>query len=70
MIYNYKAWFTLKDSVMDPSYDGPDMTCAAALRGATCTVAVVHSGAGHAQRRHPTVPTHTPAPSTPLSLLA
>lgn len=26
MIYNWKAWFTLKDSVMDPSYDGPDMT--------------------------------------------
>lgn len=26
MIYNYKPYFTLKDSVMDPSYDGPDMT--------------------------------------------
>lgn len=26
MIYNWKPWFTLKDSVMDPSYDGPDMT--------------------------------------------
>jgi gamma-glutamyl hydrolase len=25
-ILNYKAWFTLKDSVMDPSYDGPDVT--------------------------------------------
>jgi gamma-glutamyl hydrolase len=26
LIYNYKSWFTLKDSVMDPSYDGPDHT--------------------------------------------
>lgn len=26
MIYNFKPYFTLKDSVMDPSYDGPDMT--------------------------------------------
>ncbi|GAB4820992.1 hypothetical protein N2152v2_008038 [Parachlorella kessleri] len=26
MIYNWKPWFTLKDSEMDPSYDGPDMT--------------------------------------------
>lgn len=25
MIYNWKPYFTLKDSVMDPSYDGPDM---------------------------------------------
>lgn len=25
LIYNYKPYFTLKDSVMDPSYDGPDM---------------------------------------------
>ena len=24
-IYNWKPYFTLKDSVMDPSYDGPDM---------------------------------------------
>lgn len=28
MIYNWKPYFTLKDSVMDPSYDGPDMWCA------------------------------------------
>lgn len=26
LIYNTKPYFTLKDSVMDPSYDGPDMT--------------------------------------------
>lgn len=26
VIYNYKPFFTLKDSVMDHSYDGPDMT--------------------------------------------
>lgn len=26
MIYNWRPYFTLKDSVMDPSYDGPDMT--------------------------------------------
>lgn len=26
LIYNWKPWFTLKDTVMDPSYDGPDMT--------------------------------------------
>ena len=25
MIYNWLPYFTLKDSVMDPSYDGPDM---------------------------------------------
>ena len=25
MIYNWQPYFTLKDSVMDPSYDGPDM---------------------------------------------
>ncbi|KAL4858871.1 Gamma-glutamyl hydrolase A [Chlorella vulgaris] len=25
MIYNWKPYFTLKDSVMDPSYDGPDI---------------------------------------------
>ena len=27
MIYNWLPYFTLKDSVMDPSYDGPDMWC-------------------------------------------
>ena len=26
LIYNYKQWFTLKDSLFDASYDGPDMT--------------------------------------------
>lgn len=26
LIYNWKPYFTLKDSLMDPSYDGPDMT--------------------------------------------
>ena len=26
LIYNWQPYFTLKDSVMDPSYDGPDMT--------------------------------------------
>lgn len=26
VIYNYKPWFTMKDSFMDPSYDGPDIT--------------------------------------------
>ena len=26
LLYNYHSWFTLKDSVMDPSYDGPDHT--------------------------------------------
>jgi gamma-glutamyl hydrolase len=26
LIYNYKLWFTLKDSLMEPSYDGPDLT--------------------------------------------
>jgi hypothetical protein len=31
MIYNWKPYFTLKDSVMDPSYDGPDMWCVRSL---------------------------------------
>lgn len=26
LIYNHKLWFTLKDSLMEPSYDGPDLT--------------------------------------------
>lgn len=26
LIYNYKAIFTAKDIVMEPSYDGPDIT--------------------------------------------
>ena len=26
LIYNYDAYFTARDIVMEPSYDGPDIT--------------------------------------------
>lgn len=26
LIYNYEAYFTARDIVMEPSYDGPDIT--------------------------------------------
>lgn len=28
LVYNYRAIFTARDIVMEPSYDGPDITCA------------------------------------------
>ena len=31
LVYNYRAIFTARDIVMEPSYDGPDITCAPVL---------------------------------------
>lgn len=31
LVYNYRAVFTARDIVMEPSYDGPDITCAPIL---------------------------------------
>lgn len=83
MIYNWKPYFTLKDSVMDPSYDGPDMTCAALRARCAAAAALLPrsrcagcSMAGFERRgalpsRHPlTALTSTALPSLSLSFPA
>jgi hypothetical protein len=74
MIYNWKPWFTLKDSVMDPSYDGkPCLRIAACLLGlparplwGPASVAVVRH---YVNNSHDTTGNaHTATPKTPSSL--